>query len=77
MVSGDLVQRDQVHSGGSYLSACDLRLHYGLGKRTEVDLIEVHWPDGQVEKVQNVSANQFVTIQEGKGIIRLAPPARP
>ncbi len=76
VVSGDLVQWDQVHSGGGYLSASDLRLHFGLGKRTQVDLIEVHWPDGQAEKVQNISVNQFVTIEESKGIVKLAPPAR-
>jgi hypothetical protein len=76
VVAGDLVQWDQVHSGGSYLSVSDLRLHYGLGRRTLVDLIEVHWPDGRVEKVQNLPANQFVTVEQGRGIIHLAPPAR-
>jgi enediyne biosynthesis protein E4 len=76
VVSGDLVEWDHVRSGGSYLSSSDLRLHYGLGKRTRVDLIEIHRPDGQTEKVQNVSANQFVTVQEGRGVIRLIPRAR-
>ena len=70
VVSGDLVQWDEVHSGGSYLSSSDLRLHYGLGKHTRVDVVEVHWPDGRVEPVHNLDANQFLTIEEGKGLVR-------
>src|ERR1700682_2682374 len=39
IVSGDLTQIDEVHSGGSYLSQSDLRLHFGLQKRTKIDYI--------------------------------------
>jgi len=39
---------------GSYLSAGDLRLHYGLGKRSRVDVLEVHWPDGRVQRIEDV-----------------------
>ena len=77
VVAGDLVQVDEVRSGGSYLSASDLRLHFGLAKKAQVESIEVHWPDGHVESVKNVTPNQFLTIQEGRGIVRLSPPGRP
>jgi enediyne biosynthesis protein E4 len=76
VVSGDLVQRDEVRSGGSYLSSSDLRLHYGHGRRSSAELVEVHWPEGRVESVKNVAANQFVTIQEGTGIVKRTPPRR-
>ncbi len=76
VVAGDLVQWDEVRSGGSYLSASDLRLHFGLEKRSRVDLIEVHWPDGKVERVPNVPANNFLTVEEGKGLVRLTPPRK-
>ena len=46
VVAGDLTQTDEVRSGGSYISQSDLRLHFGLEKRTKIDLIEVRWPDG-------------------------------
>jgi len=75
IVSGDLTQWDEVHAGGSYLSSNDPRLHYGLGKRTKIDLIEIHWPDGRIEAVRNVSTNNFLTVEEGKGIIRTVPPS--
>ena len=69
VVSGDLIQVDEVRSGGSYLSQNDLRLHFGLEKRTAVDLIEVRWPSGVVDTVTGVRANKIVTIKEGKGLI--------
>ena len=69
IVSGDLTQISEVYSGGSYLSQSDLRIHFGLDKRTRIDLIEVHWPSGVVDKVTNVGANKIMTIKEGQGLI--------
>src|ERR1041384_2933328 len=69
VVPGDLTQIDEVRSGGSYISQSDLRLHFGLEKRTKVDLIEIRWPDGVVDKVTNVSVNKILTVKEGKGIV--------
>ena len=69
IVSGDLTQVDEVRSGGSYLSQNDLRLHFGLEKRTRIDLVEVRWPNGVVDKVTNLSANMLVTIKEGRGLV--------
>ncbi len=75
VVSGELTQWDEIHAGGSYLSSNDPRLHYGLQKKTKVDLIEVHWPDGKLESVANVPANNFLVIEEGKGLTRTTPPS--
>jgi len=69
VVSGDLTQIDEVRSGGSYLSQNDLRLHFGLEKRTTIDLIEVRWPSGVIDKITNLSANRILTIKEGKGVV--------
>ncbi len=67
--AGDLVQYDHVRAGGSYLSGNDPRLHFGLGERKSVDAIEIRWPSGAVEKLQNLKANQIVAIKEGFGIV--------
>jgi len=67
VVSGNLVEIDEVRSGDSYLSQSDLRLHFGLEDRKQVDLIEVRWPSGIVDKVVNVEANKIVAIKEGAG----------
>jgi enediyne biosynthesis protein E4 len=52
------------HTDGSYLSASDARLHFGLGAATRVT-ITVRWPDGHVDKFPDVSADQQITIREG------------
>ena len=64
VVAGGLVQWDEVRAGGSYLSASDLRLHFGLGQAARVDTIEVHWPGGASQTIQNVAAGQFLTIEQ-------------
>jgi hypothetical protein len=72
VVSGDLTQIDEVHSGGSYLSQSDLRLHFGLAKRTKIDLIEVHWPSGIVDKIVDMGVNKILTVKEGQGVVEKA-----
>jgi hypothetical protein len=67
VISGDLNQIDEVRSGDSYISQSDLRLHFGLEQRTKVDLIQVRWPSGTVDKITNVGVNRIVTIKEGQG----------
>jgi enediyne biosynthesis protein E4 len=69
VVSGDLIQLDEVRSGGSYISQNDLKLHFGLEKRTVVDLIQVRWPSGAVDTLTKVTANKVVTVKEGKGLV--------
>jgi hypothetical protein len=67
VVAGDLTQTDEVRSGDSYLSQSDLRLHFGLEKRTKVDAIQVRWPNGTVDKISGMGVNRIVTIKEGQG----------
>jgi len=69
VVAGDLVQVDEVRSGDSYVSQSDLRLHFGLEKRTKIDLVEVRWPSGNVDKFTDARVNSVVTVKEGVGII--------
>ncbi len=70
VVTGKHAQMDEVHSGSSVMSQCDLRLHFGLGKAQTVDLIEVKWPTTQkAEQFKQVKANQILTIREGSGIV--------
>ncbi len=69
VVSGDLTQIGEVRSGGSYMSQSDLRLHFGLEKRAKIDLIEIRWPSGVVDKVANVNANKFLVVKEGQGLV--------
>jgi enediyne biosynthesis protein E4 len=69
VVSGDLTQIDEVRSGGSYLSHHDLRLHFGVEKRNRINLLEVRWPSGVVDRVSNLEGNRVLTVREGKGVV--------
>ena len=63
---GGQVLRDQARSGSSYLSASDPRLHFGLGTNKEAEEVEVRWPDGAVQRLSHVRANQILQITEGE-----------
>ncbi len=67
LTANGMKQREDVLSGGSYLSSNDPRPHFGLGQATRVDDIEVHWPSGKVEHFTVPGVDRIVTIQEGTG----------
>jgi len=67
--AGGLSLFKEVRSGASYLSQSDLRLHFGLGKNSEVDTLEIHWRSGLTERFSNLKSNQILHIKEGHGII--------
>ncbi len=71
--SGELRQIDDVRSGSSYASQNDFRLHFGLGKASRADRIEVRWPGGGTEVFEGVDANQWLTIRQGQGIVKRTP----
>ena len=69
ITAGGVTQTDEVHSGGSYLSQNDLRVHFGLGASTKIDKVEVHWPSGFTETVSNLAADKFYSLKEGEGVV--------
>ena len=58
----------------SYMSSHDPRVHFGLGSRTKVDSLEIRWPSGARTKLENLTADQILTVQEGIGIVPRALP---
>jgi hypothetical protein len=67
--AGGKRQIDEVRSGGYHISSGDFRCHFGLGAATTVD-VTVRWPQGKVDTFSGVSANQWIVVKEGKGIVR-------
>ena len=63
-------QWNVVRSGSSYASQSDLALVFGLGQDPVVTSIEVTWPSGTKQKFANVAANQFIIIDESRGILK-------
>jgi enediyne biosynthesis protein E4 len=64
-----------VKDGSSYLSQSELPLTFGLGKpdADKTVSLEIVWPSGKKESVTNVKPNQFITLEEGKGMISAQP----
>jgi enediyne biosynthesis protein E4 len=57
----------EVRSGCCYLSQSDMRLHFGLGKASKVDLVEVRWPNGKKEVFNVARINDILELREGSG----------
>jgi enediyne biosynthesis protein E4 len=53
-----------VTTAGSYESSSDPRAHFGLGNAMSVKAIRIRWPSGITQTLQNVKADQFLTITE-------------
>ena len=72
----------QVHSllkntGGSFMSSHDPRVVLGLGKLDKVDWLEIRWPapSQRVDRITMLPINRYLTLVEGKGIVRLEAPS--
>jgi hypothetical protein len=64
-----------VKTGSSYASQSELPLTFGLGKPEAGRTVsfEIVWPSGQKDSLSKISANQFITVKEGSGIIAARP----
>ncbi|HVJ09538.1 MAG TPA: CRTAC1 family protein [Acidisarcina sp.] len=69
LVAGGMTQTDEIHSGGSYISQNDLRIHFGLAQATKIDSLEIHWPSGKVETIKDLAADKFYAVLEGSGVV--------
>jgi hypothetical protein len=74
--AGDIMQLNEVRSGSSYLSQNDLRLHFGLGRNTTMNTVQILWPSGRKDELHNLPADFIYTIVEG-GEIRQKVPFSP
>ena len=62
-VGGREQMAERVASSG-YLSQDDARLHFGLGTAEKVDKIVVHWPSGRTQRLENLSVDRVLTVEE-------------
>ena len=68
LTTNGLRQRQDVLSGGSYVSSNDQRLHFGLGDANDAGTAEIHWPSGTKEIVKLPAVDHIFSITEGRGI---------
>jgi hypothetical protein len=66
--ANDLSQMLEVRSGCCYMSQSDMRLHFGVGTASKIDLLQVQWPSGAIERFNALGVNVFQVLKEGTGI---------
>jgi hypothetical protein len=64
LTAGGKIQTNQKKSTTGYLSQNDPRMHFGLVKNEIVDKIEIRWPSGKTQLLENIKANQILTVKE-------------
>lgn len=62
--AGGKEQVAQKKSTTGYLSQNDPRMHFGLASEERVDKIEISWPSGIIQTLENIDANQILTVKE-------------
>jgi enediyne biosynthesis protein E4 len=60
---------EQAKGGMSYMSASDPRIHFGLGKRSKIELLEITWPSGRIDRWKDVPVDRIIAVKEGTGIV--------
>jgi hypothetical protein len=64
--SGGVTQVAERTGGGSYQSAHDPRLHFGLGDQDQAERVEVAWPSGRADGFEGILANRVLVVREGE-----------
>jgi hypothetical protein len=64
LTAGGERQMRDCATDGSYMSASEPRVHFGLGSATRAERIEIRWPSGRRQTLRDVAADQRLTIRE-------------
>jgi len=57
-------QHNHVTTSVGYASSSTKRVHFGLGTDTHVTRIEIRWPSGKLQALENVQARQLLRVTE-------------
>ena len=71
-VGSDVIVRE-VRAGSSYLGQNDLRVHFGMGEAERAERLEILWPSGRIDVIDDIEANQSLTVREGEGVVEARP----
>ena len=59
-------ESDFVNTAGSYVSANDKRVHFGLGTDKVVKTLKVNWPSGALQPLREIDAGRILTVNESQ-----------
>ncbi len=72
--AGGVQQVREIRTGSGLYGQNDLRATFGVGPQSRIDVLEVRWPSGVVDRIQEIQTNRIVTVQEGVGLLDLPLP---
>jgi hypothetical protein len=61
--AGGRVRRRLVQPAYSYCASNDPRVHFGLGAAATVDRLEITWPDGRTQTLEQVAADRVLRLE--------------
>jgi hypothetical protein len=64
VVSKSITQYNHMSTAAGYASSSAGPVHFGLGKDSSADLVEIRWPSGIVQQLRNVAADRIVAVRE-------------
>ena len=73
--AGGRTVRRELYPVISFLSQTPPQVTFGLGKVDRIDKLEIRWPSGQVDVLNDLPINRHVRVREGEG--RILPPRTP
>ena len=59
-------QYNHMTTSVGYASSSYGPVHFGLGSDSAAELVEIHWPSGTVQTLDNVPADQVIKVTEGE-----------
>jgi len=57
-------QYSQMSTSTGYASSCAGPVHFGMDEDATAELVEIRWPSGIVQQLNNVSADRIVAVKE-------------
>ena len=58
------IQRQEVSGGSGFSAQNQRRLHYGLGAATSVDRVEIRWPSGRRQTIEQPAVDRLHHVKE-------------
>ena len=62
--AGDLLVYREVKGSEGFGATSPYRQHFGLGKKTKIDSLEVRWPSGPIHRFTALDVNHIIALQE-------------
>jgi len=66
LTAGGITQTRFISSGAGFLSSSALGAHFGLGVVDQVDRVDVYWPNGDHQVIENRAADQVIHVTQGE-----------